>query len=122
MMSVFAECAAVAASMIVTSSAAEPGYDTLISLRGESVDAAERIVAVYGSGTVAELGAADRDIYLLNATTDENVVVDFGGDSAQAEAFDTFGTSVGMIQLKHGVQRVKIPKCGYLRIGRVASR
>lgn len=84
----------------------------------EAENAAERIVAVYGSGTVAELGAADKDIYLLNATTDGDVVVDFCGDDAQAEAFDTFGASAGMIQFKRGVQRVKIPKCGYLRIDR----
>ena len=84
----------------------------------EAENAAERIVAVYGSGTVAELGAADRDIYLLNATTDEDVVVDFGGEDAQAEIFDTFGASAGDVRLARGVQRVKIPKCGYLRIGR----
>ena len=73
-------------------------------------------MAVYGSGTVAELGAADRDIYLLNATTDEDVVVDFGGENAQAEIFDTFGASAGKVQLMRGVQRVKMQKCGYLRI------
>ena len=35
---------------------------------------------------------------------------------ALREAFDTFGASVGMIHLKRGVQRIKMPKCGYLRI------
>ncbi len=82
----------------------------------ESENVAERIVAVYGNGTVADLGAMDRDIYLLNATTGEDVVVDFCCENAQAEAFDTFGASVGMIHLKRGVQRIKMPKCGYLRI------
>ena len=58
----------------------------------------------------------------MNATTDEDVVVDFCGDDAQADVFDTFGVSAGAIQLKRGVQRVKIPKCGYLRIGKVSRR
>lgn len=88
----------------------------------EAENAAERIVAVYGSGTIAELGAADRDIYLLNATTDGDIVVDFDGDDANAEVFDTFGESAGSIRLTRGVQRVKMPKCGYLRIGKGSHR
>jgi len=35
---------------------------------------------------------------------------------AVAEAFDTFGKSAGKRILKSGVQRVKIPKGGYLVI------
>ena len=88
----------------------------------EAENAAERIVAVYGSGTIAELGAADRDVYLLNATTDGDIVVDFDGDDANAEVFDTFGESAGSIRLTRGVQRVKMPKCGYLRIGKGSHR
>jgi glycerophosphoryl diester phosphodiesterase len=63
MMSVFSACAAVAASMIVTSSAAEPGYDTLISHRGESVDAPENTLPACKTAVARGFGF-ECDVYL----------------------------------------------------------
>ena len=63
MMSVFAACAAVAASTIFASPAAEPGYDTLISHRGESVDAPENTLPAYKTAVERGFGF-ECDIYL----------------------------------------------------------
>ena len=76
----------------------------------------ERIVGTYSANIVAPCGAPDRTVFVLNGTGVDSFVLDFDGEDAMAEAFDTFGASVGMIHLKRGVQRMKIPKCGYLRI------
>ena len=63
MKSVFAACAAVAASTIIASPAAEPGYDTLISHRGESVDAPENTLPAYRTAVERGFGF-ECDIYL----------------------------------------------------------
>ena len=76
----------------------------------------ERIVGTYSANIVAPCGAPDRTVFVLNGTGVDSFVLDFDGEDAMAEAFDTFGASVGMIHLKRGVQRIKMPKCGYLRI------
>jgi alpha-galactosidase len=81
----------------------------------EAESEAERIIGVYSSGRVVSCGALDRPVYILNGTLGDSVVLDTKCD-ATAEAFDTFGKSAGKRILKSGVQRVKIPKGGYLVI------
>ena len=81
----------------------------------EAESAKERVIGVYTSGRVVSCGALDRPVYILNGTLGDSVVLDTKCD-ATAEAFDTFGKSAGKRILKSGVQRVKIPKGGYLVI------
>ena len=90
-------------------------YDGMYSVIASENDR-ERIVAVYGPGAVANLGKADRDVYLLNGTTGEMVYVDVDVDAVQGELFDTYGVWAGQVALKRGVQRIEMPACGYLRI------
>lgn len=78
-------------------------------------NAAERIVAVYDGASVARCGEADRDVYVINATQDESVFAEFGGDG-EAEIFDTFGAKVGSAPVKGGVWRLAVPQGGYAAV------
>lgn len=75
----------------------------------------ERIIGVYAPHRIVRIEQDGCDTYILNASGTGELVLDLDAP-ATAEVFDTFGASVGMIHLKRGVQRIKMPKCGYLRI------
>lgn len=76
----------------------------------------ERIIGVYATGSVVPCGASDRTVYVLNGTSGDSVVLDLAGEEVTAEVFDTFGRRTGMAQLHCGVQRVAVPKSGYLHL------
>lgn len=85
----------------------------------EAESAKERIVAVYDGESVARCGRADRDIYVINATAGDSLVID-SEDEGEAEIYDTFGDAKGKARLNRGIQRVEIPHGGYalMRKGR----
>ena len=74
----------------------------------------ERIVAVVADSTVAATGAADKPVYVLNGTSQGEIFID-AAEATTAEIYDTYGAKCGTVQLKAGVQRIKVPKCGYIR-------
>lgn len=78
----------------------------------------ERMVGAYAANIVAPCGALDRTVFVLNGTGVDSFVLDFDGEEASAEVFDTFGKRCGAVRLRRGVQRVSVPKSGYLRIAR----
>ncbi len=81
----------------------------------EAESAGERIVAVYNNVSVADCGAADKPVYVLNASGKARVAVRLAA-SAKGVLFDTFGSPAGELALKPGAQDVAIPVSGYLRV------
>ena len=83
-------------------------------LEGESDK--ERIITVYQAGMAVNAGAADREVYLLNATGVEGLVVELQEKPRKAEFFDMYGNSVAGNKLAKGVQRVAVPTSGYVKL------
>lgn len=83
----------------------------LVEAEGET----ERIAAVYVAGTLAEIASGKRTI-VVNATGAGELLVDCPRPS-KAVVFDTFGMRVGEIELKAGLQRVRVPVAGFLTVG-----
>jgi alpha-galactosidase len=84
----------------------------------EAESAAERIVAVYDSLCVADCGAADKPVYVLNATGKAKMTLRLAAPCAKAEVYDTFGTLVSTTALSAGLQDVAVPASGYVRFAR----
>ena len=81
----------------------------------EAESAGERIVAVYNNVSTADCGAADKPVYVLNASGKARVAVRLAA-AAKGVLFDTFGNPAGEVALKPGAQDVAIPASGYLRV------
>ena len=82
----------------------------------EAESEAERIIGVYAAGQVVPCGAFDRTVYVLNGVSGDSAVLDFADGTATAEVFDAAGKAAGTVKLCRGVQRVAVPRSGYLRI------
>ena len=80
----------------------------------EAESAEERIVAAYGP-IVVPTGAADRTVYLINATGNGQLTVDASA-AATAEFFDTTGQAVGRQAVPAGIRRLAVPKSGYAKL------
>ncbi len=90
------------------------GYDRLYPVI-EAESAKERIVAVAADGTVAETGAADKPVWILNGSSQGVLFID-AAKAATAEIYDTFGARAGAARLAPGVQRIEVPRGGYVCI------
>ena len=90
---------------------AENGYTWI-----ESWSDDERILATYAGNQVLPVPADGRTVYAVNATQESSLVLDLVEAPAAAEAFDTFGKSVGSRRLLKGLNRIVVPPSGYLRI------
>jgi hypothetical protein len=88
----------------------ENGYTWI---EGES--ASERVVAVYANDVCARSGAADRPVYLVNATGGTGVLVELAAP-ARAEFFDVFGKPSGETKARAGIVRLAVPSSGYAKI------
>jgi hypothetical protein len=55
-------------------------------------------------------------VIVVNATGRDFLYLDLAKAPLRAEAFDTFGASVGSPQVTVGPQRVALPRSGYLRL------
>lgn len=82
----------------------------------ESWSDSERIVANYVENQVLPIAADGKTVYAINASQETSLVLDLADASVDAEAFDTFGKSVGFSNLGKGLQRIAVPVGGYLRI------
>ena len=90
---------------------AENGYTWI-----ESWSDTERILATYAGNQVLPVPADGKTVYAVNATLEDSLVLDLAEAPATAEAFDTFGRSVGSRSLAKGLNRVAVPPSGYLRL------
>ncbi len=89
----------------------EAGYPII---EAESKD--ERIITAYQDGMVVKAGVADREIYIINATGAEKMVVELQGKPKKVEYYDTYGNLVAEAKLAKGLQNVSIPVSGYLKL------
>lgn len=81
-------------------------YDAPV-LVGETAE--ERIVGAYVPGFVADCGASDRRIILLNGTGTGSVTVRFAAP-ATGVAYDIFGEKIGARQIPAGISEVALPR------------
>ena len=82
-------------------------------IEGES--AAERVITVYSPDVCAKAGAADRPVYLVNATGGEGTLVELSAP-ATVEYYDTFGKFAGKVRTGKGLYRLNVPNAGYAKI------
>ena len=80
----------------------------------EASDEREHVAVVYNSSAFAELPAG-KEVFVINATRSPRLAVD-SPCAGEAQAFDTFGASVGRRFLSKGLNRIAVPPCGYLRL------
>jgi len=83
-------------------------------LEGES--AAERIFGVYQENLAVAVGRPDRPVYVLNGANAETLVLDLPRAPAAVEVCDTFGAKVAGPTLVAGLNRVSVPRAGFVRI------
>ena len=81
-------------------------------LEGESPH--ERVFCVYQPNLAVNVGVPDRRVVVVNGAFTDSVLLDLPSAPSRAEAFDTFGCAVPLQPLKAGVNRVNLPKSGYL--------
>lgn len=89
---------------------AENGYTWI---EGESED--ERIVAAYANDVCVRTGAADRPVFIVNATGGRGTLVEFAVD-ARVEFFDVFGRPAGGTSVAKGIVRLDIPASGFAKV------
>ena len=82
----------------------------------EAESKAERIISAYQEGVVVRAGKADREIYIINATGAEKVVVELESKPKKAECYDTYGNLVAEAKFVKGLQNANIPVSGYLKL------
>ena len=93
--------------------APESGYPAIC---GESAD--ERIFGVYAVDHVVRVGDASKPVWVLNGSGEGAIVVETA-EAVTAQAFDTFGGSVGdAVDLAVGIHRLAVPKGGYARLAK----
>ena len=83
-------------------------------IEGESAD--ERLIAVYADDVCARAGAADRPVFLVNATGKAGVLAELAAKPAKVEYFDVFGEKTGEAAPSAGLVRLAVPVSGYARI------
>jgi alpha-galactosidase len=76
----------------------------------------EAIFAVYAENAVCAVTQPRPTVIVVNATGRDFLYLDLAKAPLRAEAFDTFGASVGSPQVTVGPQRVALPRSGYLRL------
>ena len=89
---------------------AESGYTWI---EGES--AAERIVASYADDVCVRAGAADRPVFLVNATGGPGMLVELAAP-CRVEFFDVFGKPAGKTSSGAGIVRLAVPASGYAKV------
>ena len=82
----------------------------------ESGDGEERIVAVYNDACVADAGAGDRSVVIVNATGLDRLTLRLAKAPKSVESYDTFGVRQKPPTLRAGVQNVPVCRSGYLQL------
>ena len=82
----------------------------------EAESNSERVITAYLEGVVVKAGAPDREVYILNATGAEGLVVDLEGKPRKAEYYDMYGNRVAGAKPSKGVQRLAVPTSGYVKL------
>jgi len=89
----------------------ENGYTWI---EGES--AWERVIAAYSKDVCVPTGAADKPVFLVNATGGEGMLLDVGAP-ATVSLFNTFGVAVGKVGIpQKGLYRLAVPSSGHAQV------
>lgn len=80
----------------------------------EAESAEERIITAYQDGLVISAGTPDRDVYVVNATGDEGLVLDLQKKPRTCRAYNVLGEQVNIPVPKAGLSRVAVPESGYV--------
>ena len=83
-------------------------------IEGES--AKERIVATYANEIVVDCGAADKTVYVINATPKDGVYAKLARAPKAVKAFDVLGREVPASLPTAGLTQLDVLKSGYLKI------
>jgi hypothetical protein len=97
-------------------SAFRPHYPALGYPFIEAESDEELIAAVYAPSWTVKLDGAGKNAYVINATDSETLVFDVSAAPKSAEAFDVRGRSVGAVTVGKGLQRLSVPRSGYLKL------
>ena len=89
---------------------AESGYTWI---EGES--AAERVLAVYSGDVCVRSGAADKPVYIVNATGGDSVLAEMAAP-ARVDFFDVFGKPAGSTTADAGLVRLPVPASGHAKV------
>lgn len=82
----------------------------------EAESDSERIITAYQEGMVVKAGEPDREVYIINATGAESLVVELQGKPRKVEYYDVYGNKVAGAKLSKGVQRAAVPTSGYAKL------
>lgn len=82
----------------------------------ESESSEERIITVYQENMAVNAGIPNREVYILNASSAESLVVESRATPRKTEYYDTYGNKVAGAELAKGMQRVAIPIGGYAKL------
>jgi len=83
-------------------------------IEGES--AGERVIAAYADDVCVKAGAADKPVYLVNATGKAGVLAELAAKPAKVELFNVFGEKAGEAFVAEGLVRLDVPSSGYAKI------
>lgn len=83
-------------------------------LEGENAN--ERIIGVYQEDLTVDPGTPDCETFILNGANAESLVVDLPREPAKVVVFDTFGRMIAVPVCRVGLQRIAVPKAGYVRV------
>lgn len=97
----------------VSSSSPESGVEVV---RVVMKSASERVFCVYQPNLAVDVGKPDRRVVVVNGAFTDSVVLDLPSVPSKAAAFDAFGRPAPLQALKPGVNRVHLPKSGYVQV------
>ena len=90
---------------------AESGYTWV---EGESAN--ERVVTSYSQDAVVRLGAADKSVFVINATGKAGVIAELKAKPSKVEFFNVFGELVGEMSVSAGFVCLDIPASGFAKL------
>ena len=82
----------------------------------EAGDGTETIIGCYQHGTVVPVPADGKPVLVLDGTGTGDLVLDLPA-AATARLVDTFGVGSGSVALEAGLNRMRLPRSGYVELG-----
>lgn len=83
----------------------------------EASDDKEAITAVYQDNLLVGIGDTLKTLYVINASGKDELYLDSAFETFGACIFDMYGNPVGNTGLTKGINRIRVPESGYIRIG-----
>ena len=81
------------------------------------MSAEERVVGAYKPGFVADCGAPDRRVFVLNCTGTPRVAVRFAA-AAKCVVYGPDGARRGDVEIPAGLAEIQVPRGGFVEVAR----